>query len=137
MARRCFFHGWPEAGPCNGRLIRAHLIPQQLIKRTCPDGLYRYGDVWLPPARVRELEAPSLDMSGFPWRSCSALLMDPRSWVWCCGGPTGAQGHHGMLDYSRTIRIPRDRLPAGVEEFAAELGLLWWVDRTYPGTYPI
>ena len=29
--RQCFFRGW--AGPCDGRLIRAHLIRQQVLKR--------------------------------------------------------------------------------------------------------
>jgi hypothetical protein len=36
-----------------------------------------------------------------------------------------------MLDQSRTLRIPRDMLPPAVEEFAAEYGLLWWVEREY------
>lgn len=64
-------------------------------------------------------------------REAQLSVWDARSWVWGCGGPTGVGGHHGMLDSSRTLRIPRDRLPAGLEEFAAELGLSWWLDRTY------
>jgi hypothetical protein len=36
-----------------------------------------------------------------------------------------------MLDYARTIRIPRDALPLAVEEFAAEHGLTWWLEREY------
>lgn len=58
-------------------------------------------------------------------------LWDPRVLVDGCGGPTGIGGHHGQLDYSRTLRIPRDMLPAAVEEFAAEHGLTWWLDREY------
>ena len=58
-------------------------------------------------------------------------VWDRRAWVWGCGGPTGMSGHHGMLDYSRTLRIPRRCLPAGTEQFASELGLLWFLDRTY------
>jgi hypothetical protein len=27
--------------------------------------------------------------------------------------------------------IPRHRLPPALEEFAAEMGLLWWLDYTY------
>lgn len=81
--------------PCDGRLIRAHLIPRQVIKRAGGDPL------------------------------------DPRSWEWACGGPTGLGGHHGMLDYSRKLRIPRTDLPPELVEFALELGLVPWLDRTY------
>jgi hypothetical protein len=59
--------------------------------------------------------------------------MDPRSWVWGCGGITGIGGHHGALDWAGPgrLRIPRDRLPMELEEFAAEIGLEWWVEREY------
>jgi hypothetical protein len=33
VKRRCFFRGLPGAGPCDGRLVRVHLIPRQLLKR--------------------------------------------------------------------------------------------------------
>ena len=56
---------------------------------------------------------------------------DRRAWVWGCGGIVGNGGHHGMLDSSRTLRLRREAIPAGVEELAYELGLLWWLDRTY------
>lgn len=95
---RCFFQGW--AGPCDGRLIRAHLIRRQVLER--------------------ELNASR------------KLIDDPRLWVWCCGGPTGAAGHHGALDTARTLRIPRRRLPADFIALCEELGLGWWVDREYP-----
>jgi len=61
----------------------------------------------------------------------SRLVWDPRVWVWGCGGPTGCSGHHGALDTARTLRVPREKLPPGLEEFAAEHGLGWWLDRTY------
>lgn len=80
---------------CEGRLVRCHLIPKQVIQAAG-------GKVW-----------------------------DRRAWVWGCGGPTGIGGHHGMLDHSRTLTLPRDKLPAGLEEFALELGLLWWLTREY------
>jgi hypothetical protein len=100
VSRRCFFAG---DGPCDGRLIRAHLIPQQLLKREHAPRRY---------------------------------LADPRGWVLVCGGPMGLSGHHGMFDMSRTVRVPRWKLPAEVEEMAAELGLGWWLDRTY-GERPV
>lgn len=100
VSRSCFFAGWPDAGPCDGRLIRAHLVPRQVLKRELNAG-------------------PS-------------VIDDPRTWVWCCGGPMGVSGHHGKFDSSRTLRIPRHRLPAGFVSFMDELGLGWWIDRTYP-----
>lgn len=101
----CWFAGLPDAGPCDGGLVRCHLIPKQLLKRLFPHG--------------------------FDGRSLAVLQADPRSWVWGCGGPTGIGGHHGQLDTSRKLRVPRPLLPSGVEEMATELDLLWWVDREY------
>jgi hypothetical protein len=98
---RCFFEGWPDAGPCDGRLIRAHLVPQQKIKRAAPS-------------------------------NPRGWLADERGWVPCCGGPTGLSGHHGQLDVSRKLRVSWEQLPVGTVEFATELGLLPWLERTYP-----
>jgi hypothetical protein len=53
------------------------------------------------------------------------------SWVWGCGGPMGDSGHHGMLDRSRRLRIPRASLPPSTEKLAARHGLTWWLDREY------
>lgn len=58
-------------------------------------------------------------------------VWDPRSFVPGCGGLTGVGGHHGELDLSRSLRLSRDVLPEGLEEFAAELGLGWWLAREY------
>lgn len=32
-SRRCYFADLPGAGPCDGRLVRCHLIPRQTLKR--------------------------------------------------------------------------------------------------------
>jgi hypothetical protein len=87
-------HGDPMPA-CDGRLVRCHLIPKQVIQRAG-------GKVW-----------------------------DRRAWVWGCGGPTGSGGHHGMLDVSRTLRLPRECLPPELEQFAYDLGLMYWLDREY------
>lgn len=109
MSRECWVAANVSgAGPCDGRLIRAHLVPQQLLRR----------ELGVEGRRAAE---------------------DERSWVWCCGGAMGIGGHHGQLDYSRTIKIPRALLPAAVEEFAAEKDPLCkrpgaisaWVEREY------
>lgn len=97
----------PERGvmpPCQGRLVRVHLIPRQLLERELGRG----------GAAARR------------------AIADERSWVWGCGGPMGNAGHHGMLDAGhRPLRVPRLSLPAGLEELADELGLGWWLEREY------
>ncbi len=102
MSPACFLasHGVYERGdmpPCTGRLVRAHLLPVQLLKR---NGLAD--------------KAP-----------------DPRAWVPACGGVCGDSGHHGAFDTARTLRVPRSAIPADTEQFAAELGLTWFLDREY------
>jgi hypothetical protein len=87
--------------PCSGELIRAHLIPRQLLLRT------------VPAERSAE------------------IVNDSRGWVWACGGPMGNAGHHGMFDQARTLRVPRISIPVATEEMAEELHLVWWLDRTY------
>lgn len=104
---RCFFAD-RNAGPCSGSLIRAHLVPKQLLKRSFPHG-----------------------KAG---RTTQELIDDQRSWVPCCGGEQGNGGHHGQLDQARTLRIPVDELPAGFSEFMDELGMAWWVRKHYVGS---
>lgn len=129
MKPACFFKGKPGAGPCDGALIRAHLIPRQLLRREFPKGV-AFCDEQGRWVDVRGAWAFD-DDKGPRFRSLRELCDDERSWVPCCGGPLGPGGHHGQLDQSRHLRIPRADLPAEVEEFAAELGLLWWVEREY------
>lgn len=83
--------------PCDGRLVRCHLIPKALLSRE--------------------------DLTLYRW--------DERCWVWACGGPMGNSGHHGMLDVSRKLRIPRENLPVDLEQFAAEVEVVWWLEREY------
>jgi hypothetical protein len=101
VSRRCWFADLPDAGPCDGQLVRCHLIPQQVLKRELNAGL--------------------------------SVLRDPRGWVWGCGGITGCSGHHGRADWAgvNRLHIPRDRLPVEFIEWVDELGLGWFVDRTY------
>jgi hypothetical protein len=41
---------------------------------------------------------------------------------------TGVGGHHGRYD-AHFLFLPRDRVPAMVDELAAELGVTWYLDR--------
>ncbi len=90
----CFLAKFAPETPCEGRLVRCHLIAKQTLRKEALPGSY-------------------------------------RTWVWGCGGIMGNAGHHGMLDHSRTLRVPREALPADVEEFAADHGLGWYLDREY------
>jgi hypothetical protein len=101
----CWFASVPNACPCDGPLVRCHLIPKHVLRQNFP--------------------------KGFEGRALAVLQADPRSWVWGCGGSMGLGGHHGQLDTSRKLRIPRELLPDVTEEFAAELGLTPWLDREY------
>lgn len=82
MAKRCWFAQLPAAGPCDGRLVRCHLIPKRLLRqewRTAHHG-----------------QRPN-DERSLPFRTLRELVDDPRTWVWGCGGPMGNGGHHGQL----------------------------------------
>lgn len=89
-------HGDPVP-PCQGPLVRVHLIPRQLLRRE---------------------HLPQLD---------------PRTYVYACGGITGGPGgHHGMLDQgNRRLRIRYEDLPPKLIEFAEEHNLVWWLEREY------
>jgi hypothetical protein len=110
-------------------LIRAHLIPRQLLKREFPKGVVFCDERgrWVDVRREFAFD----DDKGLRGRSLQQLCDDERSWVPCCGGIAGVSGHHGQLDTSRKLRIARAELPPAVEEFAAELGLTWYLDREY------
>lgn len=117
----CFLaaYGVHERGPmppCDGALVRCHLLPRQLLKRT-------WREVHHGSRRQKRRE--------LPWRHLEDLLVDPATWVPGCGGPSGAGGHHGMLDVARTLRIPRGALPDATEEAARTLGLVAWLEREY------
>jgi hypothetical protein len=93
----CWFASFPDAGPCDGRLIRAHLVKQQVLRR---EGHGR---------RVH----------------------DHRSWVWCCGGPTGIGGHHAALDHTKRLRIPLEMLPPSFLAMMEEIDMTWYVTKHY------
>lgn len=118
----CFF---ADRSSCDGYLIRAHLIPRQLIKREFPYGALFDDGRWRRATRYE-------DRYDLAHRTVDELINDERTWVPCCGGLQGNSGHHGQLDHSRTLRITREQLPAMVRHFAEELRLTWWIEREYP-----
>jgi hypothetical protein len=99
----CFFavFGYMVDGspvpPCDGGLVKCHLIPRQVLKAN--------------------------HLEHHVWNGCV--------WVWGCGGLTGIAGHHGMLDHSRTLKLPRSAIPAATETFACQHHLIWYLDREY------
>lgn len=121
----CWFKGLPDAGPCEGRLRLCHLVPKSLLKREFPHGVVVVESTVTTSlrraARHEELGISLLE-----------LVEDRRCWVSGCGGlGYGNAGHHGQFKPDGPKPIPRHRLPAVLEQFAAELGLGWWLDRTY------
>jgi hypothetical protein len=98
----CFF---AHLGGCEGRLVKAHLVPKQTLKR-----------------ELRELPSGR-------WTTADerfAIVDDPRCWRPMCGGPTGIGGHHGAYD-SYQIRLhawPEDFL-----EFLREYDIGWMAER--------
>lgn len=122
-------------GPCDGQLVKAHLIPKSLLKREYPFGAYvADGMADRIPARHRQNLAPNATSTlggAIDVVTLDAIIWDPAVWVPVCGGPVGIGGHHGMLDHSRTLEIPRDALPPETETFAAVYGLTWFLEREY------
>jgi hypothetical protein len=92
---RCFFADW-DVGPCDGQLVRAHLVKRQALRRA----------------------------------GHAEAITDPRSFVWCCGGPQGNGGHHGKLD-SGQLRVGIERLPLGFVELMRELSMTHYIVKFY------
>jgi len=92
-------HGYMEKGdpmpPCEGRIVRCHLIDQQLLNKL------------------------GLETG------------DPDTYVLGCGGLTGSTGHHGMLDYSKKLRLRLDDIPEATLAFAARNNLVPWLEKKY------
>lgn len=138
---KCFFAGLPDAGPCDGRLVKCHLIDRRLLRREFPYGAARlpeevfgFGDAnsYAPPGPWKKIDRSQIyQLAVLEHRPLQLIIDDPRCFVYGCGGPMGNAGHHGKLDWSKTLRVPRHLLPEGLEAFCAELGLSWWLDRTY------
>jgi len=97
----CWFKSLPDAGPCDGRLVKCHLIKRQVLER--------------------ELGK----------REGGRLVRDDRTWVWGCGGPMGPGGHHGQFKPDGAKPIPLSRLPLGFLRLMADLDLWWYVERTF------
>lgn len=107
----CFLAEFSDT-PCGGRMEKAHLIKQQVIRK----------EIWNQQVELREM----LGENG-----AGILLWDARVWRPAC------HTHHFHLDESKRIRLTRQQLPASVEEYAAEYGISWWLEKTYgPTTQP-
>jgi hypothetical protein len=107
--------------PCDGQIVKCHLIPQQKLKRIWNEV---YHAKRLPTQMYPELSR---------WPSLKHLLDDPATWVPGCGGPMGNAGHHGQLDHSRTLRVPYARLPLQTIKLATDLMILPWLEQEYGG----
>jgi hypothetical protein len=122
-------HGVHESGsmpPCDGALVKAHLIPKRLLK-----------GVWKKVHHDRYHTFTELPFDFVrTYKSREKFIWDPAGWVWACGGIVGNAGHHGMLDSSRTLKVPRMELPPDTELFAANVGLAWYLDHEFGAFLP-
>jgi hypothetical protein len=85
---------------CDKRAVQEHhVIPQQELKRTVKWS-------WLAQK----------------YPKVSAVTADPRNKVGVCWED------HQLLENKR-IYLARDQLPDGIDGFAEELGLGWWLDK--------
>lgn len=126
----CYFAGRRGAGSCNGALIRAHLISKQKMRREFPVGVVYFDGYWQDPRAVFDRVVTRQGRDLYKRRTLKEIQDDPRCWVPCCGGPSGIGGHHGLFDGLK-LRLAREELPPGVEQFASELGLCNYLDRVY------
>lgn len=127
----CFLAPFSDR-PCEGELVRTHLIEQQRLAKDFPRGVARQDEdgYWWPIPRGIVVVYDGRDV-----RSLKSLQDDSATWVWACGGDMGLEGHHGDLDgrrgVHRPLRVPRGALPAETERFALDFGLASYLDRKY------
>jgi hypothetical protein len=116
----CWFKRLPDAGPCEGqRIVKCHLVTRQELR-----------NLW----RKFHHRAATDSREPWPWpefRSLQHLVDDPRTWVWGCGLSSAHPGHHGQFKPDGPKGIPLSLLPEGYTRLMAELGLWWYVERTF------
>lgn len=107
----------------SGGVVDAHhLIAKQTLKREFPEGVVMFDGAWT--RAWPDLIAPE-GRGNYRHRSLVQLLMDPRN------GIPLRRWHHDELE-QRRARLTRRDLTADMEQFAVELGLGWYLERTYP-----
>jgi hypothetical protein len=112
----CFF---AHLGGCEGRLVKAHLIPKSSIKRELSARLGRHC-----------VHTPKTCPYGAVCADCGmaeilAAIWDERCWRWMCGGAVGLSGHHGAYD-AKQIRL--DEWPQDFVEFLVEHEIHWMTE---------
>lgn len=110
-----------------GVLDGHHILPKAVLKREFPHGAYIYEDGSVDrvlAAHRRVIPAGATEVNGVRVVDLAVLLADPRN------GVPLARLHHDRIE-QRIFNPTREQLPAGVEAFAAEFELTWWLDRRY------
>jgi hypothetical protein len=129
----CWFKGLPDAGPCEGRLVKCHLVKQQVLKReggsssAISSRVRSFGTAEVSPSRGYGL-AGAVAVAGVP--VAAAPRDDPRTWVWGCGLSRAGRSSR-PVQAGRAEGIPLSLLPEGFTRLMAELGLWWYVERTF------
>lgn len=121
--------------PCEGALVRCHLLQKQWLRQEYPEGA-----VWLQDAPVA-VSARDLRRDHILYDD-SARVMDlatlethPALWRWGCGGAMGQGGHHGMFDGYK-LTVPRAEVPFETRLLISHLQLFprWERDRRFSET---
>lgn len=118
--------------PCDGALVRCHLLQKQWLAQEFPEGA-----VWLPEA-TQAVSARDLRLRGVLFDdsarelSLERLQKHPALWEPGCGGPMGNAGHHGAFDHYK-LPVPRSAVSQRTLTFIHELGLSarWERDRRF------
>jgi hypothetical protein len=127
----CWLARFSDA-PCEGALVRCHLLDQQVLAKTYPEGA-----VWLPDApgaisarALRRLHVVYDDTARE--MTLHELRLHPALWEAGCGGITGIGGHHGAFDHYK-LPVPRSAVSQRTLTFVHELGLSarWGRDRRF------
>lgn len=72
----------------------------------------------VPKQRIRR------QLTGMEPELVERVVWHPSCWVYAC------RHHHANFDM-KVLHVPRDRLPGCVEVFAAELDMVWSLQRDY------
>lgn len=127
----CWFAQFTDV-PCDGALVRCHLLTQQRLRTEYPEGA-----VWLE-GRMQALSWFSYERDGLAHlptagpviarMSLRELKDDRRTWVHGCGGAMGNGGHHAEFDGYK-LKVPYSAIPPETIAFVDELRLLAMFER--------
>lgn len=127
----CWFAQFTDT-PCDGALVRCHVLTQQRLRQEYPEGaIWLEGrekavsrQSWERDALGSAPNAPAIVRA----MSLAELQRDDRLVEIGCGGAMGPDGHHGEFDGYK-LKVPFARLRPETIAFVDELRLLAHLER--------